>query len=311
MRTACLRAMARLRQARSVHYAAPKTWLLGGLLLLGCDGDGPSDPTAGAEASGSSTTTGVEPTTTGPGSTGAVDSTGSTGAEDADTGASADSTSSSDTDDASDTGSGSSTGGDDGLGTLAGECGLIDATELRSSEPFTFENAIDFRRAGFDYDQLTPGGQAVFDAGNLGGSSLHSEVIAFEVLARCEGAALLATEGEIQYIDPMGTKTDLRVEIDGLPVGVSVTRAVGFPPEDPYTEAQATTLLTGKLEDVLASSANVAPEDAWTKQILHVIAYADMHADSLFAAYSTLAPQLTADTILVVTVTHGDDAFIY
>ncbi|MCH9688034.1 MAG: hypothetical protein K0V04_41775 [Deltaproteobacteria bacterium] len=209
------------------------------------------------------------------------------------------------------TGPAASTGGDDGLGTLSGECGLIDAMELRSASPFSFENAIDFRREGFDYDQLTPDGQAVFDAGNLGGSSLHSEVIAFEVLARCEGATLLETEGTVQYLDDMGTKTDLLVDIGGLTVGVSVTRAVGFPQEDPYTVMQAEEILVDKLEDVLDSSANVAPRHQWVKQILHVIAYADMHAQSIFTAYAALPPALTADTVLVVTVTHGEDAFIY
>lgn len=208
-------------------------------------------------------------------------------------------------------GSESTTGPDPGLGVLSGDCGLIDAMELDSPSPFTFEGAIDFGMVGFDYDMLTPEGQQVYDAGNLGGSSLESEVIAFEVLARCEGASLLATEAEIQYTDPMGIKTDILVEIDGRVVGVSVTRAVGFPFDAPYTELQAADLLTGKLEDILASTANVAPRDAWVKQILHVIAYADMHAQSIFAAYATLPPEITADTILVVTVTHGDDAFVY
>lgn len=206
---------------------------------------------------------------------------------------------------------GDSSGGDDGLGTLDGECGLIDAMELRSPSAFVFGNAIDFRDLGFDYDQLTPQGQQVFDAGNLGGNSLYSEVIAFEVLARCDGASLVATEAEIEYLDPMGIKTDLLVEIDGLPVGVSVTRAVGFPFEDPYTVMQAEVLLTDKLGDILASTANVAPRDAWAKQILHVIAYADMHASSILAAYEGLPPELTVDTILVVTVTHGNDEFVY
>lgn len=205
----------------------------------------------------------------------------------------------------------SSTGADDGLGVIEGRCGLIDAMELGSPSAFTFEGSIDFRELGFDYDQLTPQGQQVFDAGNLGGSSLHSEVISFEVLARCEGASLLATEGEIVYLDDMGIKTDLLVEIDGLSVGVSVTRAIGFPFEDPFTVMQAETLLVDKLGDILVSTANVAPRDAWVKQILHVIAYADMHAESIFAAYATLPPEITADTLLVVTVTHGDDAFIY
>ncbi len=230
---------------------------------------------------------------TGPGTTGQAD-TGTTTSE-ASTGASSDGT----------------TGPDPGLGVLSGDCGLIDAMELDSASPFTFQGAIDFGMVGFDYDMLTPDGQAVFDAGNLGGSSLHSEVIAFEVLARCEGADLLATEGEIVYTDPMGIKTDILVQIDGRVVGVSVTRAVGFPFDAPYTEAQAADLLTGKLEDILASTANVAPRDAWVKQILHVIAYADMHAQSILAAYATLPPEITADTILVVTVTDGDDAFIY
>lgn len=198
-----------------------------------------------------------------------------------------------------------------GLGELLGECGVVSADALNSPAPASFENSIDFMRAGFDYNQLTPEGQVVFDAGNLGGSSLHSEVIAFEVLARCEGARLLATEAEIEYVDMMGTKTDLLVEVHGLTIGVSVTRAVGFPQKDPYTVEQATVLLEDKLAGVLLSSANVAPADAWVKQVLHVVAYADKHAASIFTAYNNLGAELTADTILMVTVTHGNDGFVY
>jgi hypothetical protein len=258
----------------------------------------------GAIDPGTTTSSGPDPLDSGTGV-----STGSSGT----TAAADDSTTGSGTT-ADDTSSGSSdgtTGPDPGLGVISGDCGLIDAMELDSPSPFTFEGAIDFGMVGFDYDMLTPGGQEIFDDGNLGGSSLESEIVAYEVLARCEGAILLGTEAEIQYTDPMGIKTDLLVEIDSRVVGVSVTRAVGFPFDAPYTEMQAADLLTGKLEDILVSSANVAPRDAWVKQILHVIAYADMHAQSILAAYATLPPEITADTILVVTVTHGDDAFVY
>lgn len=286
--------------------------LLAGTLALGCGSDDSSDPTGPTSSSGSTTaadTSGGTTSTTPPATTSSTTeldgtSTDTTAAGTTDsTGATTDGDSTEE--------SGSSTGAAAGLGELSGECGLIDAMELRSASPFTFENAIDFRDAGFDYDELTPDGQAVFDAGNLGGSSLHSEVISFEVLARCDGATLIATEGEIEYTDDMGTKTDILVDIGGLMVGVSVTRAVGFPQDDPYTVDQATVLLEDKLGDVLASTANVAPEDAWVKQVLHVIAYADMHAESIFAAYAGLDAELTADTILLVTVTHGDDAFVY
>jgi hypothetical protein len=305
------------RQAITVRWTEILTvvpWLA---LALACS---PAEPAAPADESSTGATTGPGPSTgaitTGPSttapdpSTGLGDgSTGATTTSDGTTSPSGDTTTTSGSDTTA--GSDTTTGPDPGLGVISGECGLIDAMELDSPSPFTFVSAIDFRRVGFDYDMLTPEGQQVFDAGNLGGSSLESEVVAFEVLARCEGASLLATEAEIQYTDPMGTKTDILVEIDGRVVGVSVTRAVGFPFDAPYTEPQAADLLTGKLEDILASTANVAPRNEWVKQILHVIAYADMHAQSILAAYATLPPAITADTILVVTVTHGDDAFVY
>ncbi|MGB1014123.1 MAG: hypothetical protein ACPG4T_08325 [Nannocystaceae bacterium] len=197
------------------------------------------------------------------------------------------------------------------LGEIDGECGLIDAMMIESPEPFLINNSIDFGQIGFDYDALTPGGQEVFDDGNLGGSSLHSEVVSYEILARCDMAELLKTEGEISYQDDLGKKTDLLVAIDGHSVGVSVTRAYGFPPEDPYSLEQAEMLLLDKLDDIQISSANVSPEDAWTKQILHVIAYADMHVESLLTVYAQIPDEVKADTILVVSVTHGDDLFVY
>lgn len=124
-------------------------------------------------------------------------------------------------------------------------------------------------------------------------------------------ATLLKTEGEVVYTDPMGKKTDLLVGFDGLKVGVSVTRAYGFPPDDPYTVAQAEALLTDKLGDIPLSTANVAPEDQWIKQILHVIAYEEMHAESVATAYAGLPANVKGDTIVLVTVTYGNDEFIY
>lgn len=230
---------------------------------------------------GSSTTTGTsDGSTTGTGTTGTSDTTGTTGAA-------------------------------DGLGVLSGECGLIDAMELESPQAFVFSNAIDLGVDGFDEALLTPGGMQMIAEGGLNDGSLKSEVIAYEVLARCDMASLLKTEGKIVYTDPMGKKTDILVELDGLKVGVSVVRALGFPKEDPYTVAQATTILKKKLGDIQISSANVAPEDAWVKQILSVVAYGPMHVDSVLTAYAGLDAQLKADTILVVTVTDGDDSLLY
>jgi hypothetical protein len=239
----------------------------------------------------------------------------STGTGDSSTGTSSGgpgtSTTGSDTTTDTTTGTSGTTGDAEGLGMLSGECGLIDAMELESPAPFVFANAIDLGLGGFEEQLLTPGGMQMIAEGGLNDGSLKSEVIAYEVLARCDMASLLKTEGKIVYQDPMGKKTDLLVELDGLKVGVSVVRALGFPKEDPYTVAQATTILKKKLGDIQISSANVAPEDAWVKQILSVVAYGPMHVDSVLTAYAGLDAQLKADTILVVTVTDGDDSLLY
>ncbi len=130
------------------------------------------------------------------------------------------------------------------------------------------------------------------------------------MLARCEGASLRETETEIVY-DTMGDLTDMVVEIEGVRLGVSVTRAFVFPPSDPYTVAIATDLLNDKLMGVLESSANVSAEDAWAKQILVVVAYADMHAGSIMTAYEALDSGVKADTIVYVVVTDGMDEPLY
>lgn len=199
----------------------------------------------------------------------------------------------------------------DGFGALAGDCDVLD-DELTSDQPSLFKSSIDFAAPFEDEEagQLTAGGQEILADGNAGGSSLYSEVFAFELLARCELAPLLKTETEVEYDGP-GAITDLLVEVDGEKIGVSVTRAVGFPFDDPYTVEEAQELLEGKLEDVLESTAHVAAADRWQKQILAVVAYGPGHADALASALEAIAPATRADTVVWILVTGGADHFIY
>ncbi len=196
-----------------------------------------------------------------------------------------------------------------GLGELSGDCGVLDEEVWGSAEPALYRNAADL--AGWDEALLSEGGAEILAEGNLGGSSLESEILAFEVLHACEGASLTKTEGEIAYQDDGGKKTDLLVEIDALQVGVSVTRAFHWPPEDPYTEAEAASLLEDKLGDVLLSAANVDTSDAWVRSMLHVIAYDSQHGNEVESAWATLDPEVRAATLVVLTTTDGDDAVIY
>jgi hypothetical protein len=199
----------------------------------------------------------------------------------------------------------------DGFGAISGDCGVLDDEEWNSSAPFIFSNAIDFGEATFEDSLLSVGGQEIVADGNLNPGSLYSETFAFEVLYRCEIASLLATEAEIIYDDPDGKKTDLLTEIDGRNIGVSVTRAFHWPPEDPYTIDEGVDLLTDKLGDILISADNAADENDWERSILHVIAYDEQYADAIVQAHERLDAQAQAQIILIVTATSGSDDFIY
>jgi hypothetical protein len=200
-----------------------------------------------------------------------------------------------------------------GFGDITGSCGILGEAELTGADPSQFYGEITFADRYDDPEDrpyLTPGGVEMILDGNAGGSSVYSEVFAYELLARCELAELLKTETEIVY-DVEGKKTDLLVAIDGHKIGVSVTRAVTYPFDTPYTLDDATHLIERKLDDILLSTANVSDEDRWEKQILAVLAYDQQHADTVAAAYAGLDDETRADTILLVTVTSGDDLFVY
>lgn len=192
-------------------------------------------------------------------------------------------------------------------------CGVLNDPELTGATPLLVHDALTFARRfddPADRPLLTPGGLHLIETPNAGGSSVFSEVFAYEQLARCELAALLKTETEILY-DTQGKITDLEVLVDGHKIGVSVTRAVQFPFGTPYTVENATTLITRKLTDIQASTANVSAADRWEKQILAVLAWDDQHAAVVEQVWSGLSADVRADTIVVVTVTNGDDLFIY
>lgn len=201
-----------------------------------------------------------------------------------------------------------------GFGEIVGDCGVLGLTELDGTIPLWFQGELTFANRYDDpaeRDQLTPGGLEIILDGNAGGSSLYSEVFAYEWLARCELATLVKTETEIAYDVVSSKKADLLVEIDARKVGVSVTRAMTFPFGQPYTLAAATTLFDRKLDDIQLATANVSAADRWSKQMLVALAYDLQHAQVAMQAWQALDDATRDDTILIVAVTSGDDVFIY
>ncbi len=202
-----------------------------------------------------------------------------------------------------------------GFGAITGQCGVLGPAELAGTEPLWFQGELTFDNRYDDPAErplLTPGGVEIILDGNAGGSSLYSEVFAYEWLARCEGATLVKTETEIAYDTPDSKRADLLVEIDGVRVGVSVTRAVRFPfGREPYTLAAATELFDRKLDDIHLATLHAVPGDRWAKQMVAALAYDLQHAQVAMEAWQNLDAETRGDTLLIVAVTTGDDRFIY
>ncbi|HEY4055339.1 MAG TPA: hypothetical protein VGM39_01980 [Kofleriaceae bacterium] len=200
------------------------------------------------------------------------------------------------------------------FGDLSGMCGVITDAQLTEATPSLVQPVYTFTREYMDpadRDELTADGMRLIATPNAGGSSEISELFAFEELARCEGATLLETETEVHYTNMDGKRTDLLVMMRGKKVGVSVTRAFAFPLGQPYSMQQASDLLTKKLNDIQASSANVTAADKWVKQILAYQAIDDQSAGEVVTVWNGLDANVKADTILLITRTDGPDTFIY
>lgn len=206
--------------------------------------------------------------------------------------------------------SASATGND---GILSGQCGEIDAVEVDSNEAFFFENHMDFpvRLMANAIGIFEAGTQALIENPNAGGSSVLSEAMAFEMLARCDGASLRATENEVTYQPPDSEKTDFVITLDGETVGVSVTRAFVFNPSQEYTASEAQRVIGHKLAGIIESTQTVQPPYQWRKQILVVLTPSEMNAAIVRTVWEGLDTAMRADTIVVVTVTSGEDDFVY
>lgn len=198
------------------------------------------------------------------------------------------------------------------FGQITGECAALD--EIDTNGDNYVENTIDFGANPYDESDkplLTEGARTIISSGNAGGSSLLSEAFAYEVLHRCTGAALIATETEIEYTDSSSTKIDFLSNVEDSKLGTSVTRAVAFPHDSEYPVSKAKSLIRDKLSDLEASRTNVTEDDAWNQPVLQVIAFGDRHEDAVQTAFEQLSDETKASALVMVTVTDGEDGFLY
>ena len=188
------------------------------------------------------------------------------------------------------------------FGAVDGPCAEL-AQLLLADGPSFRRNIFLFDADPFDPDDLGPDARPMYDAPNAGGSSKCSEIFSMVALDACLGADLYKTETTIEYTAE-GSITDLEITVGGERYGVSVTRAYKGPITE-FTSADATALLTKKLEGINESTANVAPADAWKRQILYVWTLNEDWSDIVWDAWKTLDAPLKSDTVVIVTIESG------
>ena len=124
-------------------------------------------------------------------------------------------------------------------GQIDGLCSVA-MLELGNPKPQFLVNTYSFDKAvGFDTTSLSAGAKKRFDGPNAGGSSKCSEVMSMQLLFDCAGATVHKTEVEIAY-DKKGSITDYILDMKGVKLGVSVTRAYLGPKVTVYSKKDAT-----------------------------------------------------------------------
>jgi len=105
---------------------------------------------------------------------------------------------------------------------------------------------------------------------NAGGQSIVSEAFSMEHLNRRFGARHVVTEMEITYWNTNWKKVDYLCDLRGARIGVSVSRAMGFPSPESFKYQDAERLIKKKLRGLLVAMQGVDDDHRQDMAILHI-----------------------------------------
>jgi hypothetical protein len=142
---------------------------------------------------------------------------------------------------------------------------------------------------------------------NAGGLSIVSEIMSAEILGVIYGMWDIRTEMEIVYLFEGWKMVDFTMLMlcGGEPqrIGVSVTRAMGFPTEAEFVEENAARLLEKKINGLVLARNGVDDGDSFYKVILHVFAQSQRIANLLKAYFDVMHWEIKDNVVLICTIT--------
>lgn len=179
--------------------------------------------------------------------------------------------------------------------------------DLVNSKKFSFKSLSDEARK-----MCEPGN-------NVGGSSQISEAFSYELFARWGNTEIEKTEKEIFDLFKPRRICDYVCKINGVSVGVSVTRAIkfrkGYPGNDinkfrgKLTEKGVHDFIKKKLNDLKETSER-QKNLYWKKQILHVWVLNEDSANIVSNVTSTILNDHYSNTLVVISKAEESD-FIF
>ena len=173
-----------------------------------------------------------------------------------------------------------------------------------------------FQRLRF---QVTMGTEAqkILDEPNAGGSSMVSEALSAEYMARRFGATDVLTEMAIQYWVSNWKKIDYIATVYGHRVGISVTRAMGFPLPVDFTMEDARRLCQKKIFGLVVARAGISQAHSYDRSILHVWCQTEEISNMMYIAFNEIMvhdkvqnpdnPTLSGSITMILTVCDSID----
>lgn len=154
--------------------------------------------------------------------------------------------------------------------------------------------------------------QKILNEPNAGGASVVSEALSAEYMARRFGARDIVTEMAIQYWFPNWKRIDYIATFFGGRVGISVTRAMGFPYSINFTMDDAIRLCEKKLNGLIIAKSGISPTCRYERSILHCFCQTEEISNLMLIAFNEmierdkrenpLCPTLKGSITLILTV---------
>lgn len=162
--------------------------------------------------------------------------------------------------------------------------------------------------------------QKVLDEPNAGGASVVSEALSVEYMTRRFGITDVVTEMSIQYWFPNWKRIDY---IANYPrtgrVGVSVTRAMGFPFAEDFTMDDAHRLCQKKLKGLVIARQGISAAHSYERSVLHCFCQSEEISNMMFIAFHLMlhqdqdenpdAPTLSGSITLILTVCDMEEVY--